>query len=129
MVGKKFLRRDSARYSKFGRRRKKLQGWKKPKGRDNKMREKRKGYGPVVSIGFSSSKKDRGKIRGKETVRINNVKDLEKIGKEKIGVVGNVGKKMKMEIAKKAKEMKVELYNLNPTTFIKKMSKKKEEKK
>ena len=37
---KNFLRVDSARYSKLGKGRRKLQKWRKPKGRDNKMREK-----------------------------------------------------------------------------------------
>jgi len=37
---KKFLRRTWSRYSKLGRKRKKKQKWRKPTGRDNKMREK-----------------------------------------------------------------------------------------
>lgn len=121
---KKFLRRDSARFSKFGKRRKKILGWRKPKGRDNKMREKRKGYAPVVSIGYSSDKDKINKIKEKTPIMINNVKDLEKLKKNSIGIVGNVGKKKKSEIAKRAKEMKVELYNLNPELTLKKIEKK-----
>jgi len=78
-----FLRRDSARFSKFGKRRKKLLGWKRPKGRDNKMREKRRGYASVVSIGYSSDKEKVNKIKEKTPIQIKNTKDLNKIQKDK----------------------------------------------
>jgi ribosomal protein L32E len=42
MAKRKFLRRIWSRYSKLGKKRKKKQVWRKPRGRDNKMREKRK---------------------------------------------------------------------------------------
>ena len=128
MVKRTFLRRDTARFSKFGKRRKKLLGWKKPKGRDNKMREKRKGYPSVVSIGYSSDKYKRGTLKEKIPFQIRNIKDLQKLTKENIGIIGNIGTKKKIEIAKKAKEMKIELYNLNPKSFLKKVEKKKPKK-
>lgn len=124
----KFLRRDANRYSKFGTGRGKKAKWRKPKGRDNKMREKRKGYTPLVSIGYSTDKKIKGKLREKTPVEVRNVNDLSKIGKDQIGVVKRVGKKTKLEIAKKAKEMKVELKNLNAESFMKKNSKKENKK-
>lgn len=52
MAKKKFKRRTWSRYSKLGRKRKKKQVWRKPTGRDNKMREKRKSYPKVVSTGY-----------------------------------------------------------------------------
>ena len=48
---KKFLRRTWDRYSKLGKGRKKLQKWRKPSGRDNKIREKKKGHSRLVDIG------------------------------------------------------------------------------
>ena len=48
-----------------------------------------------------------------------NLKDLEKLNKESIGIVGNVGKKKKIEIAKKAQTMKIRLKNLNVEKFLK----------
>lgn len=119
----KFLRRDASRFSKFGKGRGKKATWKKPKGRDNKMREKRRGYPAVVSIGYRSDKKARGTIQEKTPVSVMNINDLKKIGKENIGVVGNVGKKKKIEIVKKAKEMKIELKNINVEAFLKKLDK------
>lgn len=126
---KKFLRRDTNRYSKFGKRRKKLLGWRKPKGRDNKMREKRKGYPTVVKIGYKQKEKLKGLIQEKTPILVNNIKDLKKIIGKKIGIVGKIGKKKKLEIAKKAKEMKVELKNMNINSFLKKHEKKEQNKK
>ncbi len=125
----KFLRRTWNRYRKLGRGRKKKQVWRKPKGRDNKMREKRKGYPRIVSVGYKKTKSERKNIR-----IVKNSEDLEKIKKNEILVMGNVGKKKRIEIAKKAKKMKIPIQNLNIEKFLKKFekpekSKKEEEKK
>jgi len=124
----KFLRRIWSRYSKLGKRRKKKQVWRKPKGRDNKMREKRKGYPVVVSIGYKQDKKLRGAIGGANAVLIKNVAELEKVKKNEVIIIGNIGKKKKIEVAKKAKEMKIEVHNLNIEKFLEKINKKKIEK-
>jgi large subunit ribosomal protein L32e len=110
----KFLRRTGNRYSKLGKRRKKKQVWRKPKGRDNKMREKRRGYPAVVSIGHKKSEKER-----KRQIIIRKIGDLEEIRKEDIIILGNVGKKRKIEIVKKAQEKKIPL-NINIKKFLKK---------
>lgn len=119
----KFLRRDLRRYLKFGSKRKKMRAWRKPKGRDNKMREKKRGYPAVVSIGYCNEKKLKGKIEGKMPILINNIKDLEKIEKNQIAILGKIGKKKKMDIAKRADEKKIEIYNLNIKRFIKRNEK------
>ncbi|HKL23294.1 MAG TPA: eL32 family ribosomal protein [Candidatus Nanoarchaeia archaeon] len=119
----KFLRRDVNRFAKFGKGRGKKATWRKPKGRDNKMREKRKGYPAVVSVGYRKNKNLRGTIKEKSPIEIMNVNDLKKMGKENIGIVGNVGKKKKIEIVKKAYEMKIELKNINVKAFLKKLNK------
>lgn len=110
---KKFLRRSSDRYSKLGKRKKKKQIWRKPKGRDNKMREKRRGYPAVVKIGY--------KNEGHKTqIVIRNLKDLEKVKNQDLVIVGKVGKKKKIEIVKKAKEKGIKL-NLNIEKFLEKV--------
>ena len=114
-----FVRRIWSRYSKLGKRRKKKQVWRRPTGRDNKMREKRRGYPAVVSIGYQKSKKIKGKIQGKESVIVSNIKDLEKIKKNQIIILGRMGKKKKIEVSKKAKEKGLEIYNLNIKKFLK----------
>lgn len=116
----KFLRRTWSRYAKLGKGRKKKQVWRRPTGRHNKMREKRKGSAAVVSIGYRSNKK----LREKKFVKINNLKDLEKIKGNEIAIISSVGKRKKIEIAKKLKEMKIKIYNMNPEKFLKLNTKK-----
>ena len=120
---KKFLRRDAKRFKKFGKGKGKKAKWRKPTGRDNKMREKRRGYPPVVGIGERKMKKGRGKSEGKTPVIISAPNDLSKMKKNEIGIVGNVGRKKKIEIAKKSEQMKIRLKNLNSKSFLKKIDK------
>ncbi len=115
----KFVRRSVDRYSKLGLRRKKKQVWRSPKGRDNKMRAKRRGYPATVSIGYGKDREMRGTIEDKKPILIYNLKDLEKVKKENIALIGKVGKKKKEEIVKKAKEKKVEIANVNSNKFLK----------
>jgi len=117
----KFLRRTWNRYNKLGKRKRKKQVWRRPKGRDNKMREKRKGYPMVVSVGYKKKKSE------KKTIRVvRNIKDLEKTRKNDMVIIGNIGKKKKIEIAKKAIKMKIPVQNINIKKFLKKSEKKKE---
>jgi len=116
----KFLRKDSHKYSKLGKRRKKKQIWRKPTGRDNKMREKIKGHPVSVSIGYKN-KKD---LEKDKIILIKNLKELEKIEKGKIGKLGKIGMKKKIEIVKKAKERKVNLGKINIEKFLKAHDKK-----
>lgn len=125
----KFLRHTSHKYSKLGRRRKNKQIWRRPTGRDNKMREQRRGHPPIVSIGYSTDKRERGKITKKTPIIVRNVSQIEKIQKNQIAILGNVGKKKKIEIAKKAKELNIEIYKLNIEKFLKLNDKKAETKK
>ena len=112
----KFLRRTWNRYSKLGRKRKKKQVWRKPKGRDNKMREKRKGYPAIVSIGYKKGGK-------KSAIIVKNLNDLEKIKKGQVIIMGKIGKRKKIEIVKKANSMKIEFCNLNVKKFLKDLEK------
>jgi large subunit ribosomal protein L32e len=117
---KKFLRRDSARHSQFGKRRKKLLKWKRPTGRDNKMREKRRGYPVVVSIGYAQDKKNK-KIQIKI---IRNILDLEKVKKGDKLIIGKIGMRNKIEILKKADSRNLEFENINIKKFLIKINKK-----
>ncbi len=116
----KFQRRVGGRFSKLGKGRKKKQKWRNPTGRHNKMRNKERGYPATVSIGYGTDKRVRGKIDGKMPKKIYNLKDLEMLGKHEIGILGKIGMKKKMEIAKKAKEMKAHIHNLNIEKILEK---------
>lgn len=116
----RFIRRIWNRYSKLGKRRKKKQIWRRPTGRDNPMRQKRRGYPATVSIGYKTDKKEIGKVKGKTPIEVRNVKDLEKVTKDNVIVLGNLGKKKKIEVVAKVKEKGLEIANLNAKKFLKK---------
>lgn len=115
----KFLRRDWIRHSKLGKNRKSKQKWKRPTGRDNKMREKRKGYPAVVSVGYRTKKSEREKIEGKNPITVYNLNDLEKVGKNDAVIIGRVGKKKRLELGKKAEEKNLHVQNINVKKLLK----------
>ncbi len=115
----KFLRRTWYKLPSLGKGRKKKQKWRNPTGRHNKIRNKRRGYSARVEIGYKTDRGMRGRINEKIPKKIFNAKQLENIGKNEIAVIGKIGMKKKIEIAKKAKEMKVEIHNLNLKKFFK----------
>lgn len=117
----KFLRRNTTKHLKLGKKRTKQQKWRNPTGRHNKMRNKRKGYPAKVEIGYK-------KNREKETpVVVNNVDELQK-NKKSLIIIGKVGRKKRVEIAEKAKEMKISIQNLNIEKFLNKVKGNKKEK-
>jgi len=119
-----FLRRSSDRYVKIGKREKKKQKWRKPTGRDNKMREKRRGYPAVVGIGYRKDKKSRWRLKDKKPILVKNLNDLKKINKDEIAIIGKIGKKKKIEIIKEAEERKINFFNINTKKFLKKYEEK-----
>lgn len=122
----KFIRRNWDKYSRLGKKRKKKQVWRRAKGRHNKVREKRKGYPVKVMIGFRKKKEERDLIENKKLVVINNLRELERIQKGEMAIVGKVGGKKKIEIAQKAKEKGILIHNININKILKKVEKKKQ---
>lgn len=121
MVVRKFLRRTWTRYSKLGRKRKNKQRWRKPIGRHNKMRLKRKAYPAVVGIGYRQQKKE-------ILMKVNNLSDLEKTTKGQTIIIGKIGQKKKLEIMNEATKKGIKVYKINTHKFIKNKSKKNESK-
>ena len=72
-----------------------------------------------MSVGYSTDKKTRGSVMKKTPVIIRNINDLKKVEKNQIAIIGNIGKKKKIEIVKKAQELKIEIYRLNIEKFLK----------
>lgn len=113
-----FLRQDGHKLDKLSKK------WIKPKGLDSKMRRGLKGYRVSPSPGYSSPRLVKGLARdGLREIIVYNVHDLSKIGKNDIAVIGgSVGTRKKVEIIKKAKEMKLNIRNVKDTdAFIKKV--------
>ncbi len=112
----KFIRRNWTKASRLGKGRKKKQVWRAPKGRHSKTRKKRKGYPIKVMIGFKQTQKAK-------PIFVNNIKELEKIKKGETAIVGKMGNKKKIEIAKKAKEKGITIQNMNINKMLKKVKK------
>ncbi|MFH1425770.1 MAG: eL32 family ribosomal protein [archaeon] len=106
-MSKEFKRQEFMVHSKLGKNRKKLQKWRKPKGRDSKMRLKRKSYPKTVSIGYSSPK-----TKDPKPVLIHNIKDLLTTNKNTPIILARVGAKKKIEIIKLAQEKKIKILNI-----------------
>ncbi len=121
---KKFIRRNWTKASRLGKGRKSKQVWRAPKGRHSKTRRKRKGYPIKVMIGFKQENKERNLINKQTPVMVNNIKELGKIGKGQIAIIGKVGMKKKIEFAKLAKEKGISIHNLNIKKTLKKEKKK-----
>jgi len=122
----KFLRKDTKKKLRLGKKRKKKQKWRRARGRDNKIRQKRKGHGKQPSIGYGLPKK----IRKKKPKLIYSSEDLDRIEKVKDEIiqVGKIGKKRKIEIAKKAIDKKIKILNLNAKKLLKKIEAEKKKK-
>ena len=88
--------------------------WRRPKGIDNKMRQKRKGWPRTVNMGYRSPKAVRHlHPSGKEEVAVFNVGDLTIVDPEtqvaRIG--GTVGRRKRRFILKEARELGIRILN------------------
>ena len=97
-------------------RRKRLQTakWRRPRGGHSKMRQHYGYRPPVVSIGYGSPREARFlHPSGFREVMVHNVKDLAKIRPEQEAarVAHSVGMKKRLEIEKKAEELKIRVLN------------------
>jgi len=110
-----FLRRIYNRYHKLGKMKGKKRVWRKPKGRDNKMREKRRGYSPVVSVGYRQGKSERESL-----IIVRNFDELSKMKKGDRIILGNVGNRKKINLVKSAGEKGIVIVNVNTRKFLKK---------
>jgi large subunit ribosomal protein L32e len=126
---RKFLRRDWNKMLRLGGRRKKLK-WRRSKGRHAKIRQKWKGYSQMPSPGYKTPRSIRGLVENKHPVMINNLSDLMKIKSNEIGIVSKtLGQKKKIELAKKALELKIHLENLDASKYLDEIKKAQEAKK
>jgi|TARA_B100001971_G_scaffold213934_1_gene248931 large subunit ribosomal protein L32e len=88
--------------------------WRRPKGIDNKMRQKRKGWPRTVNVGFRSPKAVRYlHPSGMEEVAVFNVGDLTIVDPDKqvARIGGSVGLRKKRLIVKRALELDIRILN------------------
>lgn len=109
----KFLRKESNKKSRLGKRRKKKIKWRRQKGKHNKIRQKMKGYGKKPCIGYGSIKEKKYLINDLKPVMIYNLKDLDKVKEGEIAIIAHTSKKNKIKIAEKAKQKNIKIKNLD----------------
>jgi ribosomal protein L32E len=114
-----FQRTKFYAYAKLGLKQKSKRKYRRATGRHNKIRQKWRSKTPMVEIGYKNENKTRGLINEKIPVLVYNAKDLARAGKENIVILGNIGDKKKIEIAKEARTKGIEVYNLNINKFLK----------
>jgi len=88
--------------------------WRKPKGIDNKMRLRRKGYPPIVEVGYRGPRKVRGyHPSGLIPVVVHSLDDLSKLdpGKHIVYIGSSVGLKKRIELMKTAVEKGFKIAN------------------
>jgi len=104
-----FSRQESWRYVRL------KENWRRPKGLDNKMRRKIKGWPPTVNTGYRGPKVARGlHPSGYEEVLIHNTKELKDIDPktQAIRIAHTVGKRKRTVILLEAKKRKITILNL-----------------
>ncbi|MEZ0290455.1 MAG: 50S ribosomal protein L32e [Sulfolobales archaeon] len=77
--------------------------WRKPKGNDNKMRLRLKGYPPIVEIGYRTDKRVRGRHpSGLYPVVVYSEKDIERLDPSKhiVYIGSTVGLRKRLELVK-----------------------------
>ncbi|MFH1821703.1 MAG: 50S ribosomal protein L32e [Methanobacteriota archaeon] len=88
--------------------------WRKPRGRDSKLRVRKKGKGKMVTIGYRLPKDIRGlHPSGLAEVMVKNVAEIEGIdaSKQAVRIASSVGRRKREPILKKAGELKIRVLN------------------
>jgi large subunit ribosomal protein L32e len=120
-----FVRQESWRYDRLA------PNWRKPKGKDNKMRRQVSGVPPLVKVGYKGPRKSRGlHPSGYNDILIFNVKDLTKINPkiDAVRIAHTVGNKKRIDIVTEATKLKMKILNPGKIEDIKKLPKKTETK-
>lgn len=116
-----FARHESWRYVKL------KENWRRPRGLDNKMRRKIKGWPPTVSVGYKGPKVARGlHPAGYREVLVHNAKEISGVDPktQAARIAQTVGKKKRAQILAAAKKRKVVILNVK---VVKETAEEKEE--
>ena len=112
-MSKSFIRTDSFRFLRLGKKKKSLRVWRRAKGKHSKMRRRRAGYPAIPNIGYRNARVTQGLIKGMTPTLIHNILELSRASKNSIIIISRtVGAKKKIEIMKKAREMNMKILNV-----------------
>ena len=106
----KFIRQESWRYIRI------KDSWRRPRGKDSKMRLHKKGFPPLPKIGYRTPKLVRGlHPSGFEEVLIYNINDIKKLvinpSRQAIRIAASVGKRKRMAIIEYADSHNIKVLN------------------
>jgi large subunit ribosomal protein L32e len=110
-MSKEFKRTDWMRHLKLGKKRRNVK-WRRAKGVHSKIRRKRTGYPRKPEVGYKKPASSAGLIKGKIPVLVHNIKELSILNAKNIAILARVGAKKKLELIKKAEEMKIQILNM-----------------
>jgi large subunit ribosomal protein L32e len=105
----KFIRQESWRYDRLA------ENWRRPKGRDNKMRKQKSGMPAIVKVGYRGPRAARSLHPSGYTDNVvHNTAELARLDPKKDAArIGHtVGKKKKIEIINKAVELGIKVLNI-----------------
>lgn len=107
----KFVRQESWRYKRLD------EAWRRPRGKDSRMRLQKSGAPPLVKIGYRVDKRFRGlHPSGFEEVLVSRPEDLEGIdpSRQAIRIAAGVGRLKRVQIAEAAREKGIKVLNPPP---------------
>ena len=120
-----FVRQESWRYKKLA------PNWRRPKGKDNKMRKQVSGVPPLVKVGYKGPRKSRGlHPSGYNDILVFNTRDLSKIDPkvDAVRIAHCVGNKKRIDIVTKATKLKIKILNPGNVEALRKLPKQAETK-
>jgi large subunit ribosomal protein L32e len=120
-----FVRQENWRYRRL------KENWRRPRGLDNKMRRKIKGWPPTVSVGYRGPKVARGlHPSGYNEVLLYNAAGLQKIDPktQAIRIAHAVGKRKRTKILLEARKRKITILNFREAKELTEEEKPTEEK-
>ena len=120
----RFVRQESWRYDRLA------ENWRKPKGKDNKMRKQKSGMPAIVKIGYRGPRVVRGLHPSGYTDNIiHNLIELAELDPktDAARIAHTVGKRKRMEIIAKANQLGIKV--LNPGKLATKEKEEEEDKK
>lgn len=104
----RFIRQESWRYDRLA------ENWRKPKGKDNKMRQQKAGVPALVRVGYRGPRIARGlHPSGYTDNLVHNVSELARLDpkKDAARLAHTVGKKKRIGMIAKASELGIKLLN------------------